>query len=74
MIVSGLPTVGYALKVDGRLKTEFETKEGARTGAAELKNAFRCCGLKSMTLRRRPKKKSIFHENECGLIWQPTSD
>jgi hypothetical protein len=24
-----LPTTGYALEVDGRLKTEFETKEGA---------------------------------------------
>jgi hypothetical protein len=32
--------MGYALKVDGRLKTEFETKEGARTGAAELKKRF----------------------------------
>jgi len=28
-VVSGLPTMGYALEVDGRLKTEFETKEGA---------------------------------------------
>jgi hypothetical protein len=27
-VVSGLPTMGYALEVDDRLKTEFETKEG----------------------------------------------
>jgi hypothetical protein len=35
-----LPTTGYALEVDGRLKTEFETKEGAMTGAEELKKRF----------------------------------
>jgi len=31
---------GYALEVDGRIKTEFQTKEGARRGAVELKNRF----------------------------------
>jgi hypothetical protein len=35
-----LPSVGYALEVDGRLKTEFETKEGAWAGAEELKKRF----------------------------------
>jgi len=35
-----LPIEGYALEVDGRLKTEFETKEGAWTGAEELKKRF----------------------------------
>jgi hypothetical protein len=35
-----LPTTGYALEVDGRLKTEFETREGAWTGAEELKKCF----------------------------------
>ena len=35
-----LPTTGYALEVDGRLKTQFETKEGARSGAEELKKRF----------------------------------
>ncbi len=35
-----LPTAGYALEVDGRLKTEFKTKEGAQQGAAELKRRF----------------------------------
>lgn len=42
------PNTGYALEADGRLKTESETKEGAWTGAKELKNASRCCGSKSM--------------------------
>jgi hypothetical protein len=32
-----LPTSGYALEVDGRLKAEFTTKDGARAGAEELK-------------------------------------
>jgi hypothetical protein len=32
--------MGYALEVDGRLKAEFETKDGVRTGAAELKKRF----------------------------------
>jgi len=35
-----LPTTGYVLEVDGRLKTEFETKEGAWKGAEELKKRF----------------------------------
>jgi hypothetical protein len=35
-----LPTTGYSLEVDGRLKTQFETKEGARSGAEELKKRF----------------------------------
>ena len=35
-----LPTTGYALEVDGRLRTEFETKEGAWMGAEELKKRF----------------------------------
>ncbi len=30
-VASELPTTGYALEVDGRLKTEFETKERAWT-------------------------------------------
>jgi hypothetical protein len=35
-----LPASGYALEVDGRLKAEFETKDGARAGAEELKKRF----------------------------------
>jgi hypothetical protein len=35
-----LPKAGFALEVDGRLKTEFATKEGAEMGAVELKRRF----------------------------------
>ena len=34
------PTTGYALEIDGRIKTEFSTKEGAERGATELKQRF----------------------------------
>ena len=35
-----LPASGYALEVDGRLKAEFATKDGARAGGVELKKRF----------------------------------
>jgi hypothetical protein len=35
-----LPKSGFALEIDGRLKTEFSTKEGAELGATELKRRF----------------------------------
>ena len=35
-----LPTAGYAIVIDGRIKTEFTTKEGAQTGARDLKRRF----------------------------------
>jgi hypothetical protein len=35
-----LPTSGYALVVDGRIKTEFETKDRALKAAADLKQRF----------------------------------
>ncbi len=38
--VPNLPTSGFALEVDGRLKTHFATQEGARQGAEELKRRF----------------------------------
>jgi hypothetical protein len=31
---------GYAIVVDGRIKAEFTTKEGAQTGAGDLKAAI----------------------------------
>jgi hypothetical protein len=34
------PTTGYALEVDGCMKIEFKTKDGARIGAQELKRRF----------------------------------
>jgi hypothetical protein len=35
-----LPDSGYALEVDGRLKAEFATRDGVKTGAEELKKRF----------------------------------
>ncbi|TWB93220.1 hypothetical protein FBZ93_111259 [Bradyrhizobium macuxiense] len=35
-----LPASGYALEVDGRLKAEFATRDGAWAGAMELKKRF----------------------------------
>ena len=35
-----LPTSGYVLIVDGHIKNEFKTKEGAEKGARELKSRF----------------------------------
>jgi hypothetical protein len=36
----GLPTSGYALIVDGHIKSEFNTKEGVEKGARDLKRRF----------------------------------
>jgi hypothetical protein len=36
-----LPKVGFAIEIDGLLKTEFTTIEGAEKGAAELKRRLR---------------------------------
>lgn len=38
--VGELPASGYALEVDGRLKAEFATRDGAKSGAEELKKRF----------------------------------
>ncbi|WP_024520673.1 hypothetical protein [Bradyrhizobium sp. Tv2a-2] len=35
-----LPGLDYALEIDGRLKTEFATRDGAKAGAEELKKRF----------------------------------
>ena len=39
-ISPSLPTAGYALIVDGHVKNEFKTKEGADKRARELKLRF----------------------------------
>jgi hypothetical protein len=39
-VSAGLPTSGYALIVDGHVKSELKTKEGAETEARELKRRF----------------------------------
>ncbi|MET4085610.1 hypothetical protein [Bradyrhizobium sp. S3.5.5] len=35
-----LPEDGYALIIDGRVKTEFATREGVDAGARDLKQRF----------------------------------
>ncbi|WP_244550866.1 hypothetical protein [Bradyrhizobium sp. Rc3b] len=35
-----LPVSSYALEVDGRVRAEFATRDGARAGGAELKKRF----------------------------------
>jgi hypothetical protein len=35
-----LPKTGYAIEIDGILKSQFATKKGAEDGAAELKRRF----------------------------------
>ncbi len=37
---TGLPTIGYALIVDGQIKTEFTTQDHALKAARELKARF----------------------------------
>jgi len=34
------PKTGFAVEVDGRIKAEFNTREGAENGAIELKRRF----------------------------------
>jgi hypothetical protein len=38
--VKELPQSGYAVVVDGQVKTDFMTKEGAENGARDLKRRF----------------------------------
>jgi hypothetical protein len=38
--VRELPASGYAIEVDGLMKTTFATSDGARAGAVELKKRF----------------------------------
>ena len=35
-----LPATGYAIEVDGRVKAEFATRDGAKAGGKELKKRF----------------------------------
>jgi hypothetical protein len=51
-----LPTTGYALEVDGRMKTEFKTKDGARTGGQELKRRFPMLRIKIYDAATRTKE------------------
>ena len=35
-----LPTSGYAIMIDGLVKTEFATRDGVEAGARDLKRRF----------------------------------
>lgn len=37
---NALPTAGFAIEIDGRVKSEFATIDGAVSGARELKARF----------------------------------
>ncbi|MEY9182013.1 hypothetical protein ABIG06_003637 [Bradyrhizobium sp. USDA 326] len=39
-VVREVPVSSYALEVDGQLRAEFATKDGATAGGAELKRRF----------------------------------
>lgn len=39
-LANDLPQSGYAVVVDGQIKTEFKTKDGAENGARDLKRRF----------------------------------
>ena len=54
--VRELPIMGYALEVDGRMKTEFKTREGARIGAQELKRRFPMLRIKIYDAETRTKE------------------
>ncbi|MDB5851860.1 MAG: hypothetical protein JWP29_5612 [Rhodoferax sp.] len=38
--VRALPVAGFAIEIDGRIKSEFETIDGCTSGARELKARF----------------------------------
>jgi hypothetical protein len=42
-----LPQSGFAIEIDGLLKTEFSTGEGAMRGALELKRRFSMLQLRA---------------------------
>ena len=40
LLANAMPTDGYVLSVDGKLKTRFETAKEAMTAAAKLKETY----------------------------------
>jgi hypothetical protein len=55
----GLPTSGYALIVDGQVKSEFKKKEGAEKAARELKRRFPMLQIKVYDAEAKSTKKSF---------------
>lgn len=55
-----LPTSGYALEVDGRLKAEFATRDGAEMGAVELKKRFPMLQIKIYDAQTKTREEVLF--------------
>src|SRR5947208_15314745 len=55
-----LPASGYALEVDGRLKAEFATKDGAKTGAEELKKRFPMLQIRIYDAQTKTREEVLF--------------
>lgn len=47
---------GYAIVVDGQVKTEFKTKEGAQNGARDLKRRFPMLQIKIYDVANRQEQ------------------
>ena len=55
-----LPASGYALEVDGRLKAEFATRDGAKTGAEELKKRFPMLQIRIYDAHTKTREEVLF--------------
>jgi hypothetical protein len=55
-VARDVPGSGYALEVDGRLKAEFATREGAKAGAVELKKRFPMLRVKIYDARTKTRE------------------
>ena len=51
-----MPTSGYTLEVDGRLKTEFATRDGAWAGGQELKKRFPALSVRIYDAQTRTRE------------------
>ena len=54
---SGLPTGGYALVVDGQIKSEFNTHDGALKAARDLKGRFPMLQVKVYDAEKKHSEK-----------------
>ena len=57
-----LPALGYALEVDGRLKAEFATRDGAEMGAVELKKRFPMLRIKIYDAQTKTREEVLLRE------------
>jgi hypothetical protein len=57
-----LPASGYALEVDGRLKAEFATRDGAEMGAVELKKRVPMLRIKIYDAQTKTREEVLLRE------------